>query len=39
MAEHTEEQIVKAAAIMQQAYLSATAELEEILHPEYRAIA
>ena len=38
MADHTEEQIVKAAAIMQQAYHAATAELEAILSPEYRAV-
>jgi hypothetical protein len=39
MADHTEAQISAAATILSSALQSATAELEAILHPQYRAIA
>ena len=39
MADHTEEQVAQAAAILQKAYHAATAELEAIANPDYRAIA
>lgn len=39
MADHKEEQVTQAAAILKAAYDAATLELDAILNPEYRAIA
>ena len=39
MADHTEDQITAAATILYEAFRNASAELESIINPEYRAIA